>query len=56
MAYPCKECTAVPDPKGCDRKCCGDWKHWFLGEWKKFNDFYENYMKEKVKEDGTKDR
>lgn len=52
MAYPCEECTTVEDTKGCDRKKCGDWKHWFLDEWKKFNDFYERYMKEQVKEDG----
>lgn len=52
MVYPCKECTTVEDTKGCDRKRCGDWKHWFLDEWKKFNDFYERYMKEKEKKDG----
>ena len=52
MVYPCKECTAVEDTKGCNRIYCGDWKHWFLNEWKKFHDFYENYMKDQVAEDG----
>jgi hypothetical protein len=53
MAYPCEECTTVEDTKGCNRKECGAWKHWFLDEWKKFNNFYERYMKEQVQEDGT---
>lgn len=52
MAYPCKECTRCQDPKSCSHKECGDWKQWFLDEWKKFNAFYERYMKEQVKEDG----
>lgn len=52
MEYPCKECTRVKDPKCCDHKTCRDWKRWFLDEWKKFNNFYERYMKEQVKEDG----
>ena len=53
MEYPCKECTRCQDPKSCSHKECGDWKQWFLDEWKKFNDFSERYMKEQVKEDGT---
>lgn len=52
MEYPCKECTTVPDPKCCDRKKCAEWKSWFLDRWKKINNFYENYMKDKEKEDG----
>lgn len=47
MEYPCKECTNTPDPEGCNRKNCGDWKHWFLDEWAKINAYYERYKKEK---------
>ena len=30
---PCKGCTRVQNPEGCENKNCKVWKAWFLRRW-----------------------
>ena len=30
---PCKGCTRVLNPDGCENKYCKEWKAWFLCRW-----------------------
>lgn len=30
---PCKGCTRVLNPDGCENKYCKEWKAWFLHRW-----------------------
>ena len=38
---PCLTCTRVRDPYNCGNKNCETWQQWFLGRWKRFNDYYK---------------
>ena len=47
---PCNDCSR----RGrCNRKDCQTWQIWFLGEWKKFNNYYNKYKdNQEVQKDG----
>lgn len=50
---PCGTCTRVANKNNCG-KTCEPWQAWFFAEWKKFNNFYDAYMKEVGNEEREK--
>lgn len=30
---PCKNCTRVANPEGCENKYCKPWRSWFMHRW-----------------------
>ena len=43
---PCKTCTRVCNPDGCENKNCKFWKAWFLGRWRNIYRYGQQYLKE----------
>ena len=44
---PCKGCTRVANPEGCENKYCKEWKAWFLHRWALIHRFGQQYGKGK---------
>lgn len=47
---PCKNCTRVQNPDGCENKYCKEWKAWFLRRWAQIHRYGLIYGKGKQDE------